>query len=94
MVLAGRQKLAFSFCSMAGTLVMKYFSLSEAVIVMVPSCTFSRKQSRMGKEFLLLSTRLMEVRRLKSAALDTFSFIRTYDLICLLQNVRCRYDSS
>ena len=57
------QKRASPLCSIVGTVVMKYFSLSDAVMVIVPPVTSSRKQSKIGIEFLLAITLLAAVRR-------------------------------
>jgi hypothetical protein len=50
-------------------------SLSEAVMSKLPSETSIRKQSRMGREFLELMTRLIACKWLNKAVLDTINFI-------------------
>ena len=75
MVFAGMQKRAFSLCSNRGTWVMKYFSLSDAVMVTVLSFTSKRKQSRMAIEFFDAITFDAAVMWLYRAVEETLKFI-------------------
>ena len=55
--------------------VERVVSLSEAVIDKVPSCSSIRKQSRIGREFLELMTRLIACKWLNKAVLETINFM-------------------